>query len=66
MIFTKSPKFPEFVDVENDDVVYQLDTKSRDEDELIGRGNELVEKNGMEISEFKIKTREDWYALYVR
>jgi hypothetical protein len=62
-MFFNQVEFPEFL---HEQEVYQLDSVDEDEDSLITRGKELVEKDYLEIGEFKIRQREDHYGLYVR
>jgi hypothetical protein len=65
MMFSSTVKdFPEFVD--NGQGLYQLDRSSKDEDELINRGEKLVSQQRMPVEDFKIKQDGDYYALYVR
>jgi len=58
-------ELPEFYD-DGGEVVYQLDKVSRDDDELQRRGEKLVNRGSMDVSEFKIRSREGNYGLYVR
>lgn len=61
--YKSTPEFPEFM-VE-DDSVYILDQIAEDDDTLESRGNELVERNSMDVECFKIKVLEGMYALYI-
>jgi hypothetical protein len=55
--------FPEFIEEQD---LYQLDETSRDEEELIQRGEKLVEEEKMPVEEYKIRQDGDYYGLYVR
>lgn len=63
MLFSRPAEFPEFL---NEEDVFQLDEVSKDEDELIERGERLVDKSHIDIYEFKIRQKEEWYGLYVQ
>lgn len=56
-------EFPEFYD---NGELYQLDGTSTDEEELISRGRELVERKKMPVEDFKIRQDGNHYGLYVR
>jgi len=57
-------KFPEF-ELINDEV-YVLDSQDKDDDKLENRGSKLLERNSMDISDYKIRMKEGKYGLYVR
>ena len=61
---SKIDNFPEFKEIDGE--VYQLDEGSEDEDELIDRGEELVDKKSMPVSSYQIRQKEDYYGLYIR
>lgn len=61
---TKADEFPEFKTVQEQ--VYQLDMAGRDEDDCISRGEELLEKRGMPVSDYVVRQKEDFYGLYIR
>ena len=57
-------KFPEF-ELINDEV-YVLDSQNKDDDQLEKRGSKLLDRNSMDISDYKIRMKEGKYGLYVR
>jgi len=63
MLFTSNPEFPEFLD---EGKVFLLDQVDDDDERLAKRGRELLSKDYIEVSHFKIKQKEDYYGLYVR
>ena len=61
---TKAQEFPEFEIIKEE--VYQLDMASKDDDDCIARGEELLEKRGMPVSDYVVRQKEDFYGLYIR
>lgn len=64
VLFDASPEFPEFQFV--GEQPYILDQVSEDDDELQQRGEQLKSRASMDVSKFKIRTKEGVYALYIR
>ena len=63
MFFSEPVDFPEF-EVEPEKI-YVLDITSKDDEELEKRGENLVTRKSMDVTDFKIRKKQDYYGLYV-
>lgn len=60
--------FQEFEVRENSEgyIVYQLERWSKDRVKLEDLADDLTQGNGLEVSDYVIVKKEDFYALYIR